>query len=181
MIRIKQTGSKAHAIAVLRAVTDSRQLLLRAVQAALFAVVLLSVLSAVRNLISGSSIFLKIPIAFMAAGISVWAFILADLIITAVKDIKSLTEFFRRYSRVNTDITFSEDEYTVSFTDINGTKIDGRYEYSAVTRVIYYGELIKIQAPEVNTYFSLSGITEGTPDELKALLSAKLADRIVKR
>ena len=56
--------------------------------------------------------------------------------------------------------------------------VEGRYSYAAVKKVITYKDHILIASPDQTSVFRLSDITEGTAEELSAILAGKLGDRV---
>ena len=131
----------------------------------------------VRNVISyGFQSGLAQPLFFIG-GIA-GAAAVVELLIFAVRFIASAIVLFAERSSLHEELFFEDEGYTSRYTAENGVTVEGRYSYAAVKKVITYKDHISIASPDQTSVFRLADITEGTAEELSAILAGKLGDRV---
>ena len=177
MIRIDSHRTRAHTRAELGMMLSFKTVVLLLLILALSALCFGFCVSLVYNVIRYRDGFRYAVFLYLTAGIAGFVTAVAALV-RFVLYFAAVIALFTAKPDMHEELFFEEEGYTARHTAKNGVTFEGRYHYSAVKKVTTYKEFIKIESPDHSSTFRLSDITEGTADELMAVLAGKLGDRV---
>ena len=116
-------------------------------------------------------------VMYLVGGVACF-FTAVSILIRAVRFVAAAVSLFGKRYSLSEELLFEDEGYTSRYTAENGVTVEGRYSYAAVKKVITYKDHILIASPDQTSVFRLSDITEGTAEELSAILAGKLGDRV---
>ena len=177
MIRIDSHRTRAHTRAEIRMMFSFREVML------LLGILALSVLCfgfcvyTVYTVVKYREGFRYARFLYLTAGIAGFVTAVSALARFVLYSAAAVV-LFAANPDIHEELIFEDEGYTARNTAKNGVTFEGRYHYSAVKKVTSYKDFIKIESPEHSSVFRLSEITEGTAEELMAVLAGKLGDRV---